>query len=214
MTFDDSQSSGTSSKLTLPWLLVATPQLMDPNFKKAVVLIVEHTDSGSMGFIINRPIQTSLADLVTSPKIKIPDNIPGWYGGPVETSTGIILHNGATMKEPGQDPTPTIALSSTEETLVDLVDYSEQRMRELALRQGGNTRVKLEPLYPYRFLVGYSGWGAGQLMEEVRSGAWLQTAATQEMLFNTNWQTLWDSAMGKVGVNPKAIAIAEHSYLN
>ncbi len=200
--------------MSLPWLLVATPQLMDQNFQKAVVLIVEHTASGSMGFVINRPIQTSLAELVTSPKIKIPENIPGWYGGPVETGTGIILHNGATIKEPGHDSTPTIALSSTEETLVDLIDYSEQRMKELTLRHGGKVEAKIEPLYPYRFLVGYSGWGEGQLMEEIRAGAWLQTAATQEIIFNSNWKTLWDTAMGQVGVNPKAFAIAEHTYLN
>ncbi len=187
---------------------------MDQNFKKAVVLIVEHTASGSMGFVINRPIQTSLAELVTSAKIKIPENIPGWYGGPVETGTGIILHNGATINELRNDSTPTVALSSTEATLVDLIGHSEQRMKELTLRQGGKVEAKLEPLYPYRFLVGYSGWGAGQLMEEIRAGAWLQTAATQEMLFNSNWKTLWDTAMGKVGVNPKAIAIAEHTYLN
>jgi putative transcriptional regulator len=202
-----------SSKLSLPWLLVATPQLMDPNFKKSVVLIVEHTAAGSMGFIINRPIHASLADLVSNPKIPIPDNIPGWYGGPVETGTGIILHNGETVKAEG-DTTPTIALSSSEETLVDLVDYSAKRSRELAQHRAGSGTPPIGPLYPYRFLVGYSGWGAGQLMEEIRSGAWLQLGATQEMLFDTNWQTLWETAMGKVGVNPKAIAIAEHQYLN
>lgn len=190
--------------LSAPWLLVATPQLQDPNFKKSVVLIVEHTSAGSMGFIINRPIQTSLADLVTSPKIHVPDNIPGWYGGPVETGTGIILHSDK----------DSIALSSSEETLVDLVDYSEKRMKELALRQAGDSQAPLEPLYPYRFLVGYSGWGEGQLMDEIRQGAWLQTAASPEMIFRTNWQTLWDKAIGKVGVNPKAFAVVDHSYLN
>lgn len=213
MDFAETQRPLDSSRLPLPWLLIATPQLLDPNFKKAVVLIVEHTTNGSMGFVINRPTQMSLADLVNSPKLKIPESIPGWYGGPIETGTGIILHNGDSIKEPHKEPTPTIALSSTEATLVDLVDYSLKRLQELAQRDPRNLEP-LAPLYPYRFLVGYSGWGKGQLMEEIKAGAWLQTAATQDMLFNTNWQMLWDIAMGKIGVNPRAIAPQDHQYLN
>lgn len=213
MSFDETQKPATSSKLSLPWLLVASPQLMDPNFKKAVVLIVEHTPEGSMGFVINRPIETSLAELVDNAPVEIPPDVPGWYGGPVETGTGIILHNGQALKNQGDDPAPAIALSSTQETLVELVQFSERRLKELKDRPGG-ARQPVEPLYPFRFLVGYSGWGAGQLMDEIRSGAWLQLPASEDMVFNANWKTLWDQAMGKVGVNPKSFAVAEHSYLN
>ena len=206
-------------RLNLPWLLVATPQLMDTNFRRAVVLIVEHNDKGSMGFVINRPIQASLADLVSVPNVDIPTNVPAWYGGPVERGTGIILHN---QPKPIDDSATTsarfqgLALSSSEQTLIDLVDYSVKRSHELERRaQAADEGPQPdEALYPYRFLVGYSGWGEGQLTDELKQGAWIQVPATQELLFNTSWKTLWDAALGQVGVNPKTLAPSVHQYLN
>ena len=63
-------------------------------------------------------------------------------------------------------------------------------------------------------MVGYSGWGAGQLAAELRAGAWIQTRATWQLLFNTSWKVLWDEAFTVVGTNPKAIAPVSHQYLN
>jgi putative transcriptional regulator len=216
-----------TQELTLPWLLVATPQLQEPSFRRTVVLIVEHTRQGSMGFVINRPIQASLADLVSVPNVDIPANVPAWYGGPVERSTGIILHN-QYQRLAGSRPTAGgglfempfkgLALSSSEQTLIDLVDYSIQRTAELATAQAahaeGQPLAGPGGLYPYRFLVGYSGWGAGQLDEELKQGAWIQAPATQELLFHTSWKTLWDAALVAVGVNPKALVATAQAYLN
>lgn len=210
--------------LTLPWLLVAAPQLQDPNFRRAVVLVVEHSSHGTMGFVINRPIQASLADLVNMPHVNIPANIPAWYGGPVERGTGIILHN---RPHPGKasDTVATqqatyqgLALSSSEQALIDLVDYSIRRSNELSTHAPAHAdelSVPADGLYPYRFLVGYAGWGAGQLAEELRQGAWIQAPATQELLFHTSWKSLWDRAMGAVGVGAnKTLVTSAQPYLN
>lgn len=212
--------------LNLPWLLVATPQLTDTNFKRAVVLIVEATEQGSMGFVINRPIQASLADLVNVPNIEIPQNVPAWYGGPVERGTGIILHDRPRPTGPGQEP-PTsfisypgeregegLALSSSEQTLIDLVDYSIRRSQSLEAQNAEADGIAERGLYPYRFLVGYSGWGPGQLEDELRQGAWIQAPATHELLFHTPWKNLWDAALSAVGASPKTLVPSVHEYLN
>jgi putative transcriptional regulator len=225
-------SAPSAKPLTLPWLLVATPQLVDDNFKKAVVLIVEHGDKGSMGFVINRPIGQSLADIVTVPEVEIPANIPVWYGGPVETGTGIILHCRPRDNAPkgeftlrgdvGADEPAAggagVVLSSSTETLIDLVDHS----RRSAARPTGLAQMELAPSpeagaawrYPYRFLVGYTGWGPGQLETEVRQGAWIQAPAPWELIFDANWKTLWDVALGTVGANPRTLVTTSQQYLN
>src|SRR4051794_35720812 len=77
--------------LTLPWLLVATPQLVDPNFKRTVVLVLEHGPEGSVGFVLNRPLEAPLAALVQRPDLETPPEIAAWYGGPVDTGTGLAL---------------------------------------------------------------------------------------------------------------------------
>lgn len=201
--------------ISVPFLLIATPQLTDANFKRSVVLMVEHNANGSMGFVINRPVQLSLADLVLTAGVQIPENVPAWYGGPVESSTGIILHR----KAPDETGVGGLTLSASETSLIDLVDYSVRRSEQL---KNGVVSTVTDPdqrsdddwLYPYRFLVGYSGWGAGQIDEEVRQGAWIQIPLADEILFNTKWGSIWEAALGHVGINPKALVTANHQYLN
>src|SRR5262245_2454317 len=118
--------TGTST-LPLPWLLVATPQLQDPNFKKAVVLVVEHGDGGALGFIINRPLTTPVADIVTDPPAPIPANVPTWLGGPVETSRGLILHRDAVGASPDAARGASVSVSSSPATLSQLIAAAEQR---------------------------------------------------------------------------------------
>jgi putative transcriptional regulator len=198
--------------LSLPWLLLATPQLLDPNFKKTVVLIVENTAKGSLGFVLNRPVQTSLADIVTAPNVEVPDNVPVWYGGPVERASGIILQDRTEAERRGAGQPVSLSLSSSETALTDLVDHSRRRISEL--KAPASKGPAPDGLYPFRFLVGHSGWGPGQLVGELRAGAWIQAQATWRLLFNTNWKLLWDEALGTIGASPKTLAPAVHQYLN
>jgi len=206
---------------SLPWLLVATPQLTDPNFRKAVVLVVEHDDNGTLGFIINRPSRTPLVELLTGVQAAVPAAVPAWYGGPAGKRQGIILH---AQDEAGHalDETAPVALSSSEEALSSLARYAHWRLGaegeaevdtaaalgSTGMAEGGSL------LYPYRFLVGYAGWGPGQLMDELHAGAWIQLPATTRLVFQTDWTTLWDAAMTGVGINPRTLAPSPHTYLN
>ena len=88
-----------SAVLSVPWLLVAAPQLSDPNFARSVVLIVDHSERGAFGFILNRQVRTPLSQLVDLPGLAIKDEVPAWYGGPVGTDLGVVL-----QWRPGEAP--------------------------------------------------------------------------------------------------------------
>jgi putative transcriptional regulator len=214
--------------LKLPWLLVATPQLLDPNFKKKIVLIVEHGSHGSMGFVINQPLRTPLADLVMDSRMAIPRHLPAWYGGPVQGEHGIILHEGSSLsfKSPrttprgvnesyGSETRGEYLLSSSEEALTNLILHLDARHREIKLQSGEETLVQAGTrLYPFRFLVGYAGWRGGQLESEVRQGAWIQTPASPQLVFDTPWPEMWSTALTLIGVNPRALAPGSPLFMN
>ena len=214
--------------LKLPWLLIATPQLLDPNFKKKIVLIVEHGSHGSMGFVINQPIRTPLADLVMDSNMSIPRHLPAWYGGPVQGEHGIILHEGSSA--PLKNPTRTTGsrvgfadvgggsgeylLSSSEEALTNLVLHLDARHRDIKLSSEHGLHHGGSRLYPFRFLVGYAGWRGGQLENEIRQGAWIQTAASPQLVFDTPWPEMWNTALTLIGVNPRALAPGSALFIN
>lgn len=190
--------------LELPWILVAAPALVDPPFKKSVVLIVAHSDEGSMGFVLNRPIETPLAELVTPPPdLTIPDAVPVWFGGPVETTTGVILHTAP--ERPGH-----VAVAASEDALRELIATAVTRLG----RDEAGPAVENEKLYPYRFAIGYAGWSSGQLDEELRRGSWLQCPLDQDLLFNTAWKDMWARALQGVGTNARNLVTPVQEYLN
>lgn len=217
-----------SESLKLPWLLVATPQLLDPNFKKKIVLIVEHGHHGSMGFVINQPIRTPLADLIVDSRMMIPRHLPAWYGGPVQGEHGIILHEGSTASlKSSRIMASTEAqtfssgsqgeylLSSSEEALTNLILHLDARHRDLKLGVGEEANLKPGTrLYPFRFLVGYAGWRGGQLENEIRQGAWIQTPVSPQLVFDTPWPEMWSTALALIGVNPRALAPGSPVFIN
>jgi putative transcriptional regulator len=217
-----------SHSLKLPWLLVATPQLLDPNFKKKIVLIVEHGHHGSMGFVINQPIRTPLADLIVDSRMTIPRHLPAWYGGPVQGEHGIILHEGSsapvkstrTITSPGAQTNSSVSqgeylLSSSEEALTNLILNLDARHRDLKLGVGEESTLSPGTrLYPFRFLVGYTGWRGGQLENEIRQGAWIQTPVSPQLVFDTPWPELWTTALALIGVNPRALAPGSPVFIN
>lgn len=205
-------------KLSLPWLLIATPQLIDPNFKQSVVLIVDHKPEGAMGFVLNRPLSAGLADLVKLPEQQIPPSLPAWYGGPVDARSGLIL----TPKlqpaedESGEPVASAVSVSGSQMLLARLV-------RKMANEAAGGPHLHVvgepeEPsahfLYPFRFLVGYAGWSAGQLEDELLHSAWIQVQATSALVFDTPWNELWERSMALHGTSPRTMFPPEHEFLN
>lgn len=172
-----------------PGLLLAMPQLADPNFSRAVVLMIEHNSEGSFGLVINQPSVIKASELLDSLKMTWAgeDSAVVWAGGPVSRTTGWVLHEPITDVTPGQG---TIAITSS-----ILLSTSPDRLRQLASAPPRNIRL----------LLGYSGWGAGQLEEEMAHGAWLHASVDPKLVFDTPADEMWDSAMRSLGINPESL---------
>ncbi len=198
-----------------PSLLVALPQMQDTNFAKTVILILDHNSDGAMGVIINRPSDIPLRDLITADEIDIPPTVPGWFGGPVATDHGLILHN-QPHDSKSTIVTADLSLSSSEYALKGLVnhalEYEEQKHNIKAY--GVKTPLTYQVLYPFRFVIGYAGWGPKQLEEEVRLGGWLQIPMDYRLVFDTPWQETWEAAIGSLGFKPMDIVPTLNQYLN
>jgi putative transcriptional regulator len=171
-----------------PGLLLAMPQLADPNFSRAVVLMIEHGEAGSFGLVINHPSPIRAAELLDSLEMswRGEDSAVVWAGGPVSPSTGWVLHEPIGIAQAGVGG--TIAITST----ISL-STSPERLRAIAS----------QPPRHIRLLLGYSGWGPGQLATEMARGAWLHTAADPHLVFGTPADEMWDTAMRSLGIDPR-----------
>jgi putative transcriptional regulator len=166
--------------------LIAMPNMADPRFSHAVVLLCTHNESGAMGIIINRLYGAiDIKGLLEQLNIPITDQTPDmqiYYGGPVETGRGFIIHSDDFMLDASLQIDHDIAMTAT----VDI-------LRAISERRG-----------PERSLLalGYTGWGAGQLEQEIQSGGWLTAPADMDILFDKNNDTKWERAIGKLGFSP------------
>lgn len=160
-------------------LLVATPLLGDPNFERAVILLLEHTEDGAVGVVLNRP---SAAHFV--------DPLPDWYGfaafppvvfvgGPVGAGSAIGL---ARARHPEREPAEVEGWNQVVGT-VGTVDLT---------LDPDDLPVGIEEV---RVFSGYAGWGSGQLEEEIESGAWFVIDAEQDDALSTNPDGLWRSVL-------------------
>jgi putative transcriptional regulator len=141
--------------------LIARPMLRDPNFVQSVVLMLQHNEEGAFGLVVNRPLKNS----------NMP--FPVFKGGPCEAPGLLMLHGHEDWLKPN---TGTVAPG------IFLGD-AESMTRVTDPTPGVELNV--------RMVMGYSGWGPGQLEGELRSGAWAVTTADGEILFNTPVESLW-----------------------
>ncbi len=180
-------------KTTEASFLIALPQLIDPNFQRAVILLIEHNKEGALGFIINRKSNVPLSEVLESPRTMPPKDLSAWIGGPVDTETGLILR---------PDPTNGFELTSSPDALEELIESASTKPQF----QDG--------LYPHRFLIGYAGWGPGQLEGELRRGSWIEAKIDLDILFNCPWQNIWERTMGSLGCSQATLVAAPQPFLN
>lgn len=174
-----------------PGLLIAMPQLADRNFERSVVLMIEHNDRGSFGLVINQPSPIKASELLESLDMTWAggDDTVVWSGGPVSPTTGWVLHEPVATLGPGDGTTeiaPGVALST-----------SPERLRALAAR----------PPARLRLLLGYSGWGPGQLAREMAEGAWLHADLDPAIIFDLDPDDMWRAALASVGIEPDVIVV-------
>jgi putative transcriptional regulator len=172
-------------------LLIAMPQLEDPNFRRSVMLIVEHSGDGTFGLVLNRSVDLLASTLCASLDIEWhgdPEDAMQW-GGPVEPNTGWLLLN-EPKKLDFEDP----SVSRVGETDLFLARSIE------VLRSASD-----EAPGTIRFYLGYAGWGPGQLESEMEQGAWLVAPLDLDLIFNTPADDVWDRAVRGLGIEPATL---------
>ncbi len=166
--------------------LVAMPGMEDERFEKAVVFLCAHSEQGAMGLIINKQIEdlsfaSLLSQLNMEPAPEI-GNIPILAGGPMDANRGFVLHSNEYAGTATLPVGTQTSLTVTTEIIRDIAH--------------GNS--------PKSFLImlGYAGWGAGQLEEELKQNAWLPVAASNDLLFDWRLEKKWEFALRTIGIDP------------
>jgi len=169
--------------------LIAMPAMADPNFSRTLTYICEHNAEGALGVIINRPMEMSLATLFE--RVSIPleadeavthfGEKPVYFGGPVQTDRGFVLHRPLGEWQSSLKVTGDIALTSSRDILQTMSETGE----------------------PHDVLVtlGYSGWSAGQLEWELSQNAWLTVAAEPQIIFGLSPEERLPAAMRLLGID-------------
>jgi putative transcriptional regulator len=176
------------------------PQLMDPNFNRTVVLLCKHSEEGAFGLVVNRPLQTAGPVVVevrapsdtAARKTEISEHeLQVWVGGPVEPQSSWILDG-------------------------DESDLAEER-RGVRVAEGLYLSTSpdllhrlLGPMPPprTRLIVGFSGWGPGQLERELADSAWLISDIDRDVLFGTPADRMWETAIRRLGADPAALQMS------
>lgn len=164
--------------------LVSTPQMPDPRFEEHVIYICAHNDEGAMGVAINQPNRVfSLAEILRGANLPIPQSElpPVYIGGPVELESAFILYGSDYTAEHRLDVSDTVSL--TRETRV---------LEDIARGRGPKK---------YLFLLGYTGWGPGQLEHELMENGWLSVPANDEIIFNSPDEFKWKAAAMQYGID-------------
>ncbi|MFQ5526576.1 MAG: YqgE/AlgH family protein [Thermoanaerobaculia bacterium] len=180
-------------ELKTPLLLIATPQVQDPFFHKSVVLLLHHDDEGSFGFNLNRPTTVSVAEILDGLEIQWAGDTSthAYLGGPVQPQLGTVLYG-----EAGAVPGPEEPDQTTSCVLPGLA--MTQHVGDLA-------RLAKNPPDDLRLYLGYAGWGAGQLMDEILRNDWIVGPVLERLLFSTDHDAVWPQALEGAGVDPETL---------
>ncbi len=150
-------------------LLVASPQLLDPNFRQTVILVVTHDESGAFGVVLNRPSEKSISELWKLVSVEYCDNhSPVHGGGPVD---GPMLAIHAEHDCGEVELSPGVFMTSRQDQILMLLNENRS---------------------PLKVFVGYAGWGGGQLEGEIDTGSWLILPASSENVFEVDEGEIWD----------------------
>lgn len=184
--------------------LLAMPSMSDERFERAVIFVCAHSEDGAMGFILNRPQPLSFEELVEnldldsqkrrdadkSRKIGMSEcarDFPIQFGGPVDPGRGFVLHSDDYMTESTMPVNDDLCLTAT----IDILR---------AIKDGcGPVRGMM--------LLGYAGWGPGQLEQEMAANAWLSCPASDDIVFDRDHSAKYDRVLSHMGVSPAMLSM-------
>lgn len=167
-------------------LLIAMPSLADPNFSQTVTLICEHSERGSLGIVINKPMPMRMGEVFEQlsleparPELR---DLPVLRGGPVQPDRGFVIHS-----------SDAHSWESSMEVGDGLVVTTSRDILKAISRGEGPERMILA--------LGYAGWDAGQLEAELCQNAWLTAPSDQTIVFNVPFEARWHAAARALGVD-------------
>ena len=167
-------------------LLIAMPGLQDGIFTRSVVYVCAHSDAGAMGIVVNQRLpDVGFGELLSQlklPRSSLSVDPVVHFGGPVETGRGFVLHSTDFIREDTVRINDTLCITGT----IDILE---------AIAQGRGPVRSI-------FALGYAGWGAGQLENEIAENGWLTCPASVELLFDSDIERKYDRILASIGVNP------------
>ena len=174
--------------------LIAMPGMADDNFAGSVVYLCEHNERGALGLVINKPIDIKLRNLFEKVELSLDREElaeqPVYFGGPVQTERGFVLH-----EKQGGEPGP---YSSTMSVPGGLEMTTSRDVLEAIANGAGPKRVLVT--------LGYSGWQAGQLEEEIGRNGWLNVDADPSIIFDTPIANRYERALSLLGFDPRMLS--------
>ena len=174
-------------------LLIAMPGIGDPRFERALILVCAHDAEHAMGIAVNDPIEgLTVPSLLEKLEIEVTITLPPdpvLLGGPVEGERGFVLHSTDYQGEHSLQVGGGVALSATREVLQAMAGHNGAPAKSL-------------------LALGYAGWGAGQLENELKQNVWLTCDADEELIFGQDYGRKWKRALGKLGVDPERLSSA------
>jgi putative transcriptional regulator len=172
-------------------LLIAMPGISDPRFERALILICAHDEQHAMGVAVNRPVEgLTLPDLLARLDIKSSIVLPPdlvLMGGPVERERGFVVHTDDYMGEHSLEVGAGLALTATREVLEAMANRQHQPRRAV-------------------LALGYAGWGASQLEDEIKENVWLTCEPDDALVFDADYDSKWARALAKIGVDPERLS--------
>ena len=175
--------------------LIAMPGMADDTFAGAVIYMCEHTDKGALGLVINKPIDIKLKNLFEKVELTLDREdlaeTPVYFGGPVQTERGFVLHE--RLGEAQKPYTSSLHIPGAGLQMTTSKDVLE------ALSHGAGPKKILVTL-------GYSGWSAGQLEEEIGRNGWINVGAEPGIIFDTPVEQRYDKALSLLGIDPRMLS--------
>ncbi|HXD07035.1 MAG TPA: YqgE/AlgH family protein [Burkholderiaceae bacterium] len=179
--------------------LIAMPGMADDNFAGSVVYLCEHTERGALGLVINKPSDIKLRNLFEKVELSLDrDDLaeqPVYLGGPVQTERGFVLHE---PPAPGEEGDGQSRYNSSMRVPGGLEMTTSKDVLEAMANGGGPRRVLIT--------LGYAGWSAGQLEEEIARNGWITVNAEPSVIFDTPTEQRYERALSLLGIHPGMLA--------
>lgn len=175
-------------------LLIAMPNMGDPRFEKAVVFMCAHDGDHAMGIIVNKRVEdlalTQLLEQLDIEPSTQASQTPVFFGGPVQTERGLVVHTLDYAVAATVAVTPNIGITATREILEDI----------------GGPLTAQPPPDKYLLAIGHAGWGPGQLEQELAMNAWIHCNVDESIIFKGAETPAWNNALKKLGVSSEMLS--------